>query len=78
MMTMILMPGPSTSTPATRGGADNWGRMEKLYAEDSIFIDGNPDNFGASVAIDGDYAIIGAPGADNSSIDSGYPVVKKF
>ncbi|MCK4378070.1 MAG: hypothetical protein KAW01_01930, partial [Deltaproteobacteria bacterium] len=54
-----------------QGGADNWGLMEKLYAEDSIFIDGNPDNFGASVAIDGDYTIIGAPGTDDGSIDSG-------
>lgn len=58
-----------------QGGADNWGRMEKLYADESIFIDGNPDNFGASVAIDGDYAIIGAPGTDDGSIDSGVAYV---
>ncbi len=58
-----------------QGGADNWGLMEKLYADDSVFIDGNPDNFGASVAIDGDYAIIGAPGTDNGSIDSGVAYV---
>jgi hypothetical protein len=58
-----------------QGGADNWGLMEKLYAEDSIFVDGNPDNFGASVAIDGDYTIIGAPGTDDGSIDSGVAYV---
>jgi len=57
------------------GGTDKWGLVEKLYAEDSIFIDGNPDNFGASVAIDGDYAIIGTPGADDGSIDSGVAYV---
>ncbi len=58
-----------------QGGTGNWGLVEKLYAEDSIFIDGNPDNFGASVAIDGDYAIIGTPGADDGSIDSGVAYV---
>ncbi len=42
------------------GGADNWGQVAKLLA-----ITGDTDdNFGASVAIDGDYAIVGATGVD--------------
>lgn len=43
------------------GGADNWGQVQKLVASDQD----DYDNFGISVDIDGDYAVIGA--SDESS-----------
>lgn len=43
----------------TVGGPDNWGPVAQLYASD-----GNKwDDFGASVSLSGDWAIIGAPRA---------------
>jgi len=42
------------------GGTDNWGEVAKLVASDAQAV----DNFGKSVAIDGDNAIVGAPGED--------------
>ncbi len=57
------------------GGDNNWGLVKKLHAEGTVFISGNPDNFGASTAIDGDYAVIGAPGTDYNGIDAGVAYV---
>ncbi len=39
-----------------QGGADNWGEVKKLLASDKQA----GDNFGTSVSISGDYAIVGA------------------
>jgi len=39
-----------------QGGTDNWGEVKKLTASDAA----NNDNFGSSVSISGDYAIVGA------------------
>ena len=45
------------------GGADNWGEVTKLTASDA-----QPgDNFGISVAVSGDTAIVGAARADNGA-----------
>ena len=45
----------------------NWGEQVKL-----ITLDGETNDwFGASVCIDGDYAIVGAPGDDDNGMDSG-------
>jgi hypothetical protein len=42
------------------GGTDNWGQVSKLMATGGK----SNDNFGISVALDGDYAVVGAPGVD--------------
>jgi len=42
------------------GGADNWGQQAKLIA----ITGAANDNMGVSVALDGDYAIVGANGVD--------------
>ncbi|MBC7776878.1 MAG: HYR domain-containing protein [Phycisphaerae bacterium] len=42
------------------GGADNWGQQAKLLATTGAA----DDNMGGSVALDGDYAIVGANGVD--------------
>jgi len=44
-----------------QGGADNWGQVKKLVASDGAA----DDNFGISIAISGDGAIIGAPYGDD-------------
>ncbi len=50
-----------------QGGADNWGLVEALPA-----ADGEPgDNYGHSLALDGDTLAIGAPLDDDSGIRSG-------
>jgi hypothetical protein len=49
------------------GGADNWGQVAKLTASDGEDI----DDYGASVAIDGDYAIVGAYYEDGEGTDRG-------
>ena len=41
-----------------KGGADNWGEVAKMLPFDG----GALDEFGASVSLDGDVALIGAPG----------------
>ncbi len=46
---------------------DKWNLQAKLIAFDGE----KGDDFGASVAISGDYAIIGAPGDDDSDYDAG-------
>ncbi len=43
------------------GGADNWGQAKKLTASNPA----NNDYFGASVALAGDYALVGAPRWNN-------------
>ncbi len=50
-----------------QGGADMWGQVVKLQALDAAA----GDLFGYSVAIDGDYAVVGAYSADDGGADSG-------
>ena len=50
-----------------QGGTDNWGEVKKLLASDD---DAN-DNFGHSVSISGNYAIVGSPGNDDDGGSSG-------
>jgi len=50
-----------------QGGADNWGEVVKLTASDAAA----GDLFGYSVALDGDYAVVGAYSADDGGADSG-------
>ena len=49
------------------GGADNWGQVKKLLASDGAAI----DQFGYSVAISGDTALVGARGRADSGTASG-------
>lgn len=42
------------------GGADKWGQVSKLLAATGL----PDDNFGVSVGIDGEYAVVGANGVD--------------
>jgi FG-GAP repeat len=46
-----------------KGGTNNWGQVKKLIASD----DAGFDVFGHSVAIDGDFIVVGAPDNDISS-----------
>jgi hypothetical protein len=46
-----------------QGGADQWGQVKKLSASDGA----TEDNFGTSVAIDGDTVVVGAP-FDHASV----------
>jgi len=48
-------------------GADGWGEVVKLTASDAEA----GDNFGDSVAIDGDRVVVGAPDAENSPVCEG-------
>lgn len=50
-----------------QGGADNWGSVRKLTANDGR-ID---DNFGASVAVSGDVVVVGAPRHDALATNDG-------
>jgi hypothetical protein len=50
-----------------QGGADNWGEVKKIVASDA----GNNDMFGYSVAINGDYLVVGADGEDGAGTDRG-------
>jgi hypothetical protein len=49
------------------GGNDNWGQVAKLTASNSE----NWATFGSSVAIDGDYVVVGAYGQDGLGADRG-------
>lgn len=51
----------------SQGGPDAWGQAKKLVPDDPA--DG--DVFGISVALSGDYAVIGAGGADGGGVDEG-------
>jgi hypothetical protein len=55
------------------GGADNWGQVKKITAPDAT--DG--DDFGFSVSISGDAAIIGSRGADVVNFNSGAAYIFK-
>jgi hypothetical protein len=50
-----------------QGGADNWGELKKIVAGDA----GNDDVFGYSVAIDGDYLVVGADREDGAGTNRG-------
>ena len=50
-----------------RGGDDNWGEVIKLTASDPE----DQANFGNSVAISGDYAVVSAEGEDGEGTDRG-------
>ncbi len=50
-----------------QGGAGNWGEVSKLTASDAAF----GDEFGASVAVDGDTLVIGAARDSNVAAESG-------
>ena len=50
-----------------QGGADNWGELKKLTASDAAAN----DQFGRSVSISGDTAIVGAPWDDDNGTESG-------
>ncbi len=49
------------------GGNNNWGQVAKLVASDAE----DNDVFGRSVAIDGDYVVVGAISEDGGGIDRG-------
>jgi len=49
------------------GGTDQWGQQKRLAAEDPDWSDG----FGRSVAIDGDYIVVGAPYKSGDYYESG-------
>ena len=49
------------------GGADNWGQVAKLTADNGA----NGDTFGYSLALDGDLAVIGAYEADEFGTNAG-------
>jgi len=57
-----------------QGGADNWGQQAKLTAGDDAQAE---DYFGVSVAINGDYAIVGAYREDEKGSDAGAAYVFK-
>jgi FG-GAP repeat len=45
-----------------QGGTNNWGQVKKLTADDGA----ENDTFGSAVSIDGDYAVVSAPGANEN------------
>lgn len=47
-----------------KGGANNWGQVRRRIASDG----GDNNNFGSSVAIDGDTVVVGARGDDSAYI----------
>lgn len=49
------------------GGADNWGQIKKLTANDAA----TGDRFGISVSVSGDYVAVGAEADDDSFNESG-------
>ncbi len=51
----------------SEGGADNWGEVKKLTASNTRFS----DQFGISVAISGDIAVVGAWGDDAAAFNAG-------
>ena len=76
---LIGMPGDDTVSPdagaafifaRNQGGTNNWGQTAKISVSNALHL-GSPENFGLAVAIDGDNAVIGAPGTDSGGIDTG-------
>ena len=53
-----------------QGSSDNWGQEAKISVA-TLFNLESAENFGLTVAIDGDNAVVGAPGTDDGGIDSG-------
>jgi len=49
------------------GGADNWGEVQRMRANDGA----NEDWFGSAVSIDGLYILVGAPAEDGEGRDRG-------
>ena len=49
-----------------QGGPDNWGQVRKIVAP----VRAEQDNFGVSVAIDGDYAVVGAYMEDEDDLEA--------
>lgn len=47
------------------GGSDNWGQIKKLSAP----VKNAEDNFGNSVAIEGDFIVIGSPAEDEDALE---------
>ncbi len=60
-------PGSAYVFERNQSGASQWGIVKRLVS--STPVDG--DQFGSSVAIDGDAVIVGVPQADANGIDSG-------
>ena len=60
-------PGSAYIFQRDQGGADNWGQLKKLTASDGAA----DDNFGRSVALSGDTAIVGAYLDDDGGSASG-------
>ncbi|MBN1799570.1 MAG: FG-GAP repeat protein [Spirochaetales bacterium] len=56
-----------------QGGSDNWGEVTKLTASDAA----DDDYLGCSVAMAGDYAIVGAYGENGTGTDCGAAYVYK-
>ncbi|KAA3614975.1 MAG: T9SS C-terminal target domain-containing protein [Calditrichaeota bacterium] len=54
-----------------QGGTDNWGQVSKLTASDAAAS----DEFGYSVSINGDYALVGAPG-ENTETGAAYAFLR--
>lgn len=52
---------------ASQGGADNWGLVKKLVPDDPA----DDDIFGIAVGLSGDFAVVGAGGADGAGTDEG-------
>jgi len=71
--------GPTTRTGAVyvfekdEGGIDNWGMVTKITTSDAV----SDDNFGYSVALDGEYIVSGASGKDDNGNSSGAAYVFK-
>ena len=56
-----------TSLPRTWAGPTNWGQVVKLVSTDP----GDSDRFGYAVALEGDFAVVGAPREDGDGTDRG-------
>ena len=62
-----LNPGAAYAYQRDEGGLDNWGEVAKLTASDA-----EPrDNFGSSIAMSGDTAVVGAIWEDSGGLDAG-------
>lgn len=62
----LNFPGSAYIFKKDQGGADNWGQLKKITAS----VRGNNDLFGWSVAIDGEYAIVGADVEDEDASEA--------
>ena len=62
----LLSAGSAYIYKKDQGGIDNWGQVRKIVAS----VRGEGDNFGVSVAIDGDYALVGAYVEDEDAFEA--------